>query len=165
MSDYGITVSSPNVDTKTASITQQLLTTKYPLMKLDRNNPVSFQNIRIMFNNEPPSPTANNTNNTLLYSFKHNYSYTPAIWSFCKADGVTIAGVTGTSYFTDSGLIGGNDTVVNTSFAQIKVGADTTYCYIYIVKFTNSTGTPTYVAGAALNFRFYVFAQDVSSTS
>jgi len=161
MGEFGIKIVDDVTDVSSATTVQTLLSSKYELMKLDRNNNVSFQNIRIFFANEPPAPDALNTTVTLLYKFEHGYKYTPAIWSYCKADGVTVGGVTGTVYFTDNGTVGGSTTSAGASYATVQTGADETYCYIYITKFTGVSGVPIYMAGSALNFRFYVFAQDV----
>lgn len=80
MADDIITISAPNTDTRTASGTDVFFTTQYPFMKLDATNDVSFQTISILFNNEPPQPSAFNYTSTLLYSFEHGYSYVPSIW-------------------------------------------------------------------------------------
>ena len=155
MGNFGIKVTGDSTNINEAGIEQTLLNSKDPLMKLDRANSVSFQNIRIFFANEPPVPAANTTTTTLLYKFKHGYDYTPAIWSYCRFDGAI------TTYFVDSGTIAGTTTGIGTSYAQIFTGADSAYCYIYIFKYTGPLAAPVYVAGSALNFRFYVFAQDV----
>lgn len=74
-------VSSTGASIQTANGPQSLLSGKYPMTKLDTINLVSFQTIRILFNHEPPQPDLNaGFTDTLLYQFKHGYSYPPAIW-------------------------------------------------------------------------------------
>ena len=163
MSDL-ISVTSNGVDIKNASTKDILLSSQYPLMKLDQANQNSFQNVSLFFNNEPPDPAPSNSNSTLVYKFSHGYSYTPSVWAFCEAVGVTIHGTFQTTYFNDSGLIGGSNTGVNVSYTTITTGVDSTYYYVYVNKFINSTGTTAHIAGATLNFRFYVFADDLSGT-
>lgn len=165
MSDFGIKVSANNTDVYSATDAQTILTSKFPLAKLDRTNPVSFQNIRIFFASEPPAPAVGTqtTTTTLLYSFPHGYSYTPSIWAFCQAVGVTGQFSGTTTYFQDKGLVGGSDTSVGAANAQVYTGVDETNCYIYITKFTGLLGPQIFVAGAALNIRFYVFVEDVGN--
>ena len=72
-----LTVSSNNIDIRTANGPQVTFSTQYPFGKLDKTNNVSFQNISILFKNEPPIPpgTPGNTGplKTLVYSFPHGY--------------------------------------------------------------------------------------------
>lgn len=167
MSDFGITVSSNNVSVGEASTSEVVLTSKYPLAKIDRNNKVSFQNIRIFFANEPPAPAVGTqtTITTFLYGFPHGYTYTPSYWAFSQAVGVFGQFSGDTTYFLDSGLIGGNNISAGAANATITIGVDATNCYIYINKFTGLLGPQIFVAGASLTSRIYIFAEDVSSTS
>jgi hypothetical protein len=54
----------------------------YPYTKLDTQNVVSFQTISLLFNSEPPQPPSGAPyyTNTVVYKFKHGYSYIPATW-------------------------------------------------------------------------------------
>lgn len=167
MADFGITVSSNNVDTTQATTSQQLLTSKYPLMKLDRTNKVSFQNLRIFFANEPPAPAVGTTTvtTTLITFFPHGYKYVPKIWSFCRAVGVTGQFQGSITYFLDRGLIGGNGTAANAPNSYAYVEVDATNVYVYVTKFTGTVGPPIFLAGATLNFRIYVQVDDVVSTT
>lgn len=162
MADFGIKVSQNNTDVSTATDAQTILTSKFPLAKLDRTKTVSFQNIRIFFATEPPAPAVGTTTTTttLLYSFPHGYSYTPSIWAFCQAVGVTGQFSGSITYFQDRGLVGGFE-AAGSSNAYITTGVDATNCYIYISKFTGLVGPQIFVAGSALNIRFYVFVEDL----
>jgi hypothetical protein len=162
MSNFGIKVSSNGVDISKATVSETLLSSQSPLMKLDSTVKTSFQNIVIFFSKEIPNPGASQSSDTLIYRFKHTYTYTPSIWAMCQAVGVTIRGTVQTTYFTDTGLIGGNNTAINSSFVTISTGADDTYCYIYAHKFTKSTGVEAPVIGVFLNLRFYAFVNDLS---
>lgn len=163
MSDFGMKVSANGTNVSNASNVQMILTSKNPLAKLDRTNKVSFQNIQIFFAHEPPAPAVGTTNTitTLLYQFPHGYPYTPSIWSFCQAVGVQGQFQGSTTYFEDSGLIGGSNTSVNAPYALIYTGVDATNCYVYITKFTGTIGPQIFVAGSLLNIRFYVFVEDL----
>lgn len=164
MADFGITVSSNNVSTTNANTPQQVLTSKYPLAKIDRTKQTSFQNIHIFFANEPPAPAVGDlttTTVTLLYRFAHGYTYTPSIWTFYRAVGVTGSFIVGgITYFMDSGVIGGNNTGVNSPYAYIDTIVDSTYVSIYLYKYTG-VGPQIFVAGSGLNIRSYVFAEDL----
>jgi len=161
--DYGIVVTENGVDASKATDLQKVLNLKYPLMKIDRDKSTSFKNIKITFVNDPPAPAVGTTTSisTQIYKFEHGYTYKPAIWSFCRADGVSGSFSGTTTYFVDSGLIGGSNTGFNFPFAFAYTGCDSQYCYIYVKKFTGTVGPAINLTGALLYIRFYVFAQDV----
>jgi hypothetical protein len=75
-----LTIAAPNTDTRSARGADVFFTTKYPFMKLDTTNEVSFQTISVLFNSEPPQPPAFSYTNTLIYSFAHGYDYVPSVW-------------------------------------------------------------------------------------
>lgn len=163
MADFGIKVSTNNTDVSAASNAQMVLTSQYPLAKLDRTKQVSFQNIQIFFADEPPAPPVSPTptiTTTFIYKFAHGYPYRPSIWSFCQATGVTGQFQGSTTYFEDNGLIGGS-LAANAPNCQLFTGVDDTYCYVYVTKYTGTVGPAVFVAGALVNIRFYVFVEDL----
>lgn len=79
---------------ETASGPQALLNDSQPLTKLDVTNGVSFQTLNILFNHEPPQPPNSSPwyTTTLLYQFKHGYTYTPADWMMWQNSSPTTPG-------------------------------------------------------------------------
>jgi hypothetical protein len=74
-------VSSSGSRVQTALGPDSLLSIDKPLTKLDTTNKVSFQTISILFNREPPQPTASSYTNTVLYKTEHGYkNYIPSTW-------------------------------------------------------------------------------------
>lgn len=73
-------VSTTGRDVQVASGPEQLLNMKYPFTKLDTTKTVSFQTLSILFNNDPPQPSALSYTSTLIYSFPHPYTYVPSVW-------------------------------------------------------------------------------------
>lgn len=74
-----VSASGSSVDDSTKA--KVLLDDKNPLAKLDSQNTVSFQNIRILFNNEPTASSLSNPNTkTLIYTFPHGYDYVSSSW-------------------------------------------------------------------------------------
>jgi len=79
MGPMTVVTSGSNIQEPT--ITNTIMNSKIPYTKLDTRNVVSFQTISLLFNHEPPQPTAlGGYTQTLVYQFAHGYSYIPSIW-------------------------------------------------------------------------------------
>lgn len=161
-SDFGMKVSRNGVDAKVATGNDLILTSQYPLAKIDSTKKASFQNIRIQFNNNIPLQTP-----TIVYQFAHGYNYTPTVWSLCQIFGIASPYKTGWNYLTDDGPM----LVMNGSFGPVyavtfwtEVDATNVYFYLYrwydqtIVESPNINVT---IAGMSLRIRTYVFAEDI----
>lgn len=152
MTDFGIKVSSNGNDAKIATGSELIMSSKYPLAKIDRTNPTSFQNIHIVFNNNPPLGPV------LVYKFKHGYTYTPTIWSLVQSFGV------GAPYTADPYIMDAGDLLHDSmsSYCQFYVEADSQYVYYYVNRLVDTrSGVNVTVAGVALRVRTYVFVEDV----
>lgn len=75
-------VGSNGQSVQTAVGPDALLSVKNPLTKLDVTNIESFQTIQLLLNHEPPQAPASAPfyTDTVVYPFKHNYTYVPAVW-------------------------------------------------------------------------------------
>lgn len=154
-------VSPPGVDVKTAADKQLVINGSYPFLKLDTQNPVSFQTIVFTFNTDPPEPSGGNTTqNTTVYTIPHGYSYTPAFWSLVQ----TLVPPTGThlsqTYFQSAGIIAAQ--TVDDS-AGFLIEADSRNIYFIVQKFNDGAGSPNNLVGCVLRIRLYVFVDDLTA--
>ena len=158
-----LSISSNGVDVRSAKNSQLVFSDKYPFHKLDKTNSVSFQNIRLYFNNDTPNPSgigADIYNRTLVYQFKHGYSYIPATW----LELFVISGLYVNFFYQEYGVI-----ALTRNFpycaAELHYTVDATNVNIYIDKFYDLSGGATTVptvASISLLIRFYVFVEDLS---
>lgn len=149
-------ISKDGYDTRSASNEQLLVNSDYPFAKLDTQNNVSFQNIRIFFSRDTPF-TAGATVKTLVYSFAHGYTYVPQVWVLYQNQGSTGLG-TGFSYGYEDSLILGND-AFNTATLHIEV--DSQNVNVYVIKQTSAIPNNPNIASYVLLLRVYVFVDDV----
>lgn len=161
MGDYGIKVSTDEIDAKGAAMRDLLLSTRYPFHKLDVTKRESFQNISLNFVNEPPTPDGVGTTSleTTVYRFEHGYTYIPAVWVLYQ-----------NLYVTATVLYGYRENIINTisagSFAFLVTYVDDKYVTFkvrknyFIADPLNPPALPN-IAGYKLKLRCYVFAEDV----
>lgn len=163
MADFGLKVSRNGTDAKLVEATDLILTSKYPLAKIDSTKAGSFKNVRIQFNNNVPLNVP-----TVVYQFKHGYNYTPSIWSLCRIFGLASPYLTDYNYIIDDGPVmtyrgaGGAIDVV-----YFWAEADATNVYYYVNRIADTTAyAPTVInvtiAGVSLRIRTYVFVEDVN---
>lgn len=163
MSDFGIKVTSKDAAVDSAALKEQLLNTKWPFAKLDVTNPVSFQNIRIVFNNDVPYNGDGSARRTDVYQFKHGAvdpktgkKLVPQFWILGKNSNTTPGAQ---AYFT-----GGGQIAAITAFSPVVFGVevDDTNVYLYVVKYyDNITPQNTNIAGTILQIRCYIFVEDL----
>lgn len=165
-------ISQNNVDVSQATDKQLVFNDKYPFHKLDKTKTVSFQNIRLFFNREPPNPSGAGADvgplSTLVYSFPHGYAYTPASWFFIQnlATNNTLQrpayqqeGGYGSFY---GGIVLETDAAFFTA-AILRITVDATNVNVYIDKYYNNAtafGLPN-IASFTLLIRAYVFVEDL----
>lgn len=174
MGDFGIKISTEGIDVNDAKPQETLLSTKYPLHKLDTQNPVSFQNLSIYFNANPPDPdgTIETSLTTQIYSFPHGYDYTPTTWMMFQRNagpGVQSnpASTKYSAYQYEGGIIAAADVGDFSNFAYLNYSVDNKNVYIKVTKVYNVfTGAPPVDLSAyALLVRIYVFVEDLVGTS
>lgn len=146
-----------------------IFTTKYPFAKLDTqlgidltknpvSGPVSFQNISIIFKNEPPV-TAGGTQSTLIYKFKHGYDYMPTWW-------VLYQNTIGSNDSAQWNYGNEGSVIVSTleafNFAQLIINVDTKYMYIYVFKSWASALDPApNIKNFMITIRAYIFTDPI----
>lgn len=157
-----ITISQNNVDVRNAKGNQVLFSAQYPFAKLDKTNTVSFQNITLFFNNEPPNPSGGSFGpvTTLVYSFPHGYTYVPSTWFLMQH----VGGDTSSQkpiYQQEGGTI----SLVNAlTVASLRMQADDAKCYFYVDKTSDGTNFAN-IQAVTLVIRVYVFAGDLTGTA
>jgi hypothetical protein len=170
-----LSISQNNVDVSQATDKQLVFNDKYPFHKLDKSKTVSFQNIRLFFNTEPPNPTGVYPTDvgpvtTLVYSFPHGYKYTPATWFLMS--NVTSSGTGLQPAYQQEGGYGGffgalilETNELDFTAAILRVTADSTNVNFYVDKYWSNPGganpTPANIAAFTLLIRVYVFAEDL----
>jgi len=160
MSDYGLKVSKDGVDVRTATGVELLLNLSKPQAKLDTTKTVSFQNIDLLFLNDPPEGTgAGDTATTLVYKVAHGYTYTPSFW--CLVQETPPSGTAFyQAYFQDTGLVAQH---TGFDYASFYVKADATNVNFYVDKYYDSGfgGLANNISGMLLRIRLYIFVEDL----
>lgn len=153
-----ITVYSPTGTGAQQEPENVIFTTKYPFAKLDTQNPVSFQNISIFFNSDPPyDPTGATAVTTEVYKFAHGYDYEPTWWVLFLNNNASNNSA-GFTYGEEGSII--KSTSVST-FVQLVVSVDKTFVHISVIKtFTMADPAPN-IIGYTVTLRFYVFTEPV----
>lgn len=160
-----MSVSQNGVDLRNASASQLVFSSQYPFAKLDRTNNVSFQNISILFNTEPPNPDGISvfTLTTLVYKFAHGYTYVPSTWFMMQNPSPGSVGLQ-PAYQQEGGDIIITNEADGTS-AVLSMQADSTNVYLYVTKNYTSGDTLPNIQGFSINIRIYVFAGDLTGTT
>lgn len=142
MSDFGLKISLPGVDVKTATPEQCSIHTSYDSLKvrIDNQNPQEG-NILITFNDTPSAGTYNIT------TIHHGYGYIPAYYFFFD----TLSSNTQTD--AEVGSIFGLDADHASIFQAIPDDQNITFNLV-------TDGVFDTLAGKFYAFRFYVFAND-----
>ena len=153
-----VVVSANGSDTRSASGAQILFNADNPFSKLDTTNTVSFQNINLLFNSDPPVPGVGGTSIvTKVYSFPHGYSYVPQTWVLYQNDSGTGNSSSLTYGYEDSTIA----SQPGFNFAYLHVEADATDVNIYVNKTAGLVPTNPSIQGFTLKLRIYVFVDDI----
>jgi hypothetical protein len=159
MADFGVKVSTSGNSATAATGAQLVLTSKYPLAKLDRLNPASFSNIHVTFLHDVP------VGETLIYTLKHGYKYRPTVWHLIQIVGIA-APYTDFGFIMDSGtMLEGPGTTGGYQYVAVYTKWDETNIYYYVNKRVASLVVTPFsavtVAGMALRIRTYAFVEDI----
>jgi hypothetical protein len=145
-SDYGVKVSLPGYNVKTATPEQCVIHSNYDTFKVNRHaSPAHFGVVHVVFNTSPGISTTTN-----IYTKNHPYGYQPSTW--VHAEQTTAASV---PYLQT--IDGELSTGVDDNFIFY---ATTTQFKIDFVRGGFSTGGS--MVGRTYNFRYYIFAEDGS---
>lgn len=164
MNNGPISVSAPGKSLIGATAQDITFSTRYPFAKLDSTNINSFEIISLFFNTEPPNPVAPTStathSNTLVYQYKHGYTYTPSTWFLLSINNfANTLGPEGSMIISIGNQPGSTNAILN-------VVVDNTYVYFYIYKtWGYSFGTPDpfppNIIGYTVSIRAYIFAEDL----
>lgn len=167
--DYGIRISKDGSDADAlgnvfADRQSLLMNMRDPMAKLDTTNPVSFQNISLTFNTDPPEPTgAGEEKETVVYQFAHGYTYSPTVWTLAQVtQRPTTPGTFYQNFFQTVGVI---KSTTAADFAALQMRNDNQYVYISVRKGYNAGlgGTPQNIVGCKILIRIYVFVEDYNN--
>jgi hypothetical protein len=164
----GIKITSPTGVGPQGGPEQVIFTTKYPFAKLDTQlgvdlttdppqGPVSFQNISIFFNTDPPNP-ASGTLTTLVYSFAHGYDYVPTYWVLFRNDNASNSDAAAT-YGNEGSVIASTSTL---TYAQLLVTVTKTHFNVFVLKSRDPLDPgPQNIVGYTIKLRTYIFTDPV----
>ena len=133
---------------------QQLADKQTPQLKIDQTQPISFANILLTFNNEPPQPPSGpQTYSTLVYHTPHGYNYSPAFLPFFVPPLVLIG------YGRNAALL---SQTLNGA-AWLEATADDTNINLWVQNYWDGTpsSTKASVAGLSVYLRLFVFVDSL----
>jgi hypothetical protein len=157
MSDFGIKVSAPGSSANTGN--NLLLTTKYANIKIDSQNPAGFQTITLLITNDTPEPTLPPyATYTVLYKFKHGYTYIPSLETLFILITPPPTAALYSSYFMDYGQI---DAHSADDAVYLYAVADATWVYIVVEKYNDGAGSANLLTGTNVKITTHVFVEDV----
>lgn len=131
------------------------MNTSYAFIKIDTQNKAGFQTITLLITNDPPysPPTGFFNTWTVLYKFKHGYTYTPSLESLFYVTSAP-AGNNPQQYFMDWGVI---CQLTPGDSVYLYAVADATWVYIICDKY----GQNDYVGGTTVQITTHVFVEDI----
>jgi len=161
--NYGVKISAPGTNVKFGSVNDITFNTKYPFLKIDTQLPTGFQSINLSIINDPPEPDGfiDVDKYTVIYQFKHGYSYTPSLETLFYVVSPFPGVPYYQQYFLDSGILS-----AHTAFdgASIYAVADNTNVYFIVWKYYEPGlgGQQNPLSGILLRISCHVFVDDLS---
>jgi hypothetical protein len=159
--DYGILISQPGVDVANATASQEMLNTSYPALKIDTQNAAGFQTILLSILTDPPEPNVGigqYETYTIVYKYKHGYSYRPSIETLFYITVPPPGAHYSTPYFLDWTILGAQS--VDDSAAMYAV-CDDTWVYYIVQKSNDGLGSSNLLSGTAIQITTHVFLDGV----
>lgn len=139
MEDVAIIITQPGSDaSQNPTAEQTTLNTKYAQLKIDTTNDAGFQTLTLSIVNDPPEPAGFGHQYTLVYKYKHNYTYKPAIETLFNVTSPPPVTSYNTPYFLDWSVLASKTA---DDYAAIYAVADDTWVY-YIVDKWKQLGFP-----------------------
>jgi len=158
--DFGIIISPPGISATDPASGQFSLNTSNPFIKIDTQNDGGFKTITLIITTDPPEPPPTGVPNyTLLYRFKHGYTYIPSLESlFYVSSPPPSPYSNGTqTYFQDSGQLGAATIAASASLYAV---ADATWVNIICSK-VSFDGSITLLTGTNVQITTHVFVEDI----
>lgn len=157
--DYGILISEPGRGTEGVPLNRTIVNTAYAQLKLDTQNDSSFKTITMSIVNDPPEPVGPAQHKyTVIYKYKHGYTYKPAIETLFHITTPPPGSHYTTPYFLDwTGLAA--QTVDD--YATLYAVADDTWIYYIVDKWNDGAGSSNLLTGANIDITTHVFLDGV----
>lgn len=157
--DVGIIITEPGVDaTQNPSANKMTLNTKYAQLKIDTTNAAGFQTLTLSLINDPPEPTPPGHRYTIVYQYRHGYTYKPAIETLFNITTPPPATSYTIPYFLDSTLIKSTTTA---DYAAIYALADDTWVYYIVDKYKNLSGSSNLITGTNIRITTHCFLDGI----
>lgn len=157
--DYGILITAPGADVNNPAGGQIILDTSNPFIKIDTQNPASFQSLLLLITNDPPEPVFPATDKyTVVGSFTHGYKYIPSIETLFYVQNFAPGLNGGMQYFQDTGFLGGHTA---DDGVYLYAVADATKVYFIIDKNNDSAGLANPLNGTTIQITVHVFVEDI----
>jgi hypothetical protein len=156
--DFGILISQPGQAVSNAPAAKIVMNTAHPFIKIDTQNVAGFQTITLSIVNNPPEPVGPAIDAyTVVYKFKHGYTYIPSLETLFYVTAFAPGMVGGQTYFQDYGFLGGHTAFDGVNMYAI---ADATWVYIMVDKY-NQGGSPNTLTGTNVTITTHVFVEDI----
>jgi hypothetical protein len=156
--DYGIFITQPGTDATTQpKLNKTTLNTAYAQLKIDTTNVTGFQTLTLSIVNDPPEPGVGHVY-TVVYKYKHGYTYKPAIETLFNITTPPPATSYSTPYFLDWTALAQRS--VN-DYAAMYAVADDTWIYYIVDKWNGGGGLANLLTGCNINITTHAFLDGV----
>lgn len=160
--DVGIIITQPGTDaTQNPLASKTTLNTKYAQLKIDTTNAAGFQTLTLSIINDPPEPVLPAFHKyTVIYKYRHNYTYKPAIETLFNITTPPPATSYSTPYFLDWTSLAAKTV---SDYAGLYAVADDTWVYYIVDKWNDGSGigSTNLLTGCNINITTHCFLDGV----
>lgn len=157
--DYGILITQPGTDASGApTLNKTTLNTAYAQLKIDTTNAFGFQTLTMSIVNDPPEPAGAGHKYTVIYQYKHGYTYMPAIETLFNVTTPPPATTYTTPYFLDWVSLA---THTIADYAALYAVTDDTWVYYIVDKWNAGGGSANLLTGTNINITTHCFLDGV----
>lgn len=158
--DYGILITQPGTDaTGAPTLNKTTLNTAYAQLKIDVTNVAGFQTLTMSIVNDPPEPVFPAQHKyTVIYKYKHGYTYKPAIETLFNITTPPPATSYSTPYFLDWTALAAHTV---DDYSALYAVADDTWVYYIVDKWNDGGGSPNLLTGCNINITTHCFLDGV----
>lgn len=157
--DYGILISQPGTDaTGAPTLNKTTLNTAYAQLKIDTTNVTGFQTLTMSIVNDPPEPAGTGHKYTIIYQYKHGYTYLPAIETLFNITTPPPSTSYSTPYFLDWTALAAK--TVN-DYAALYAVADNTWVYYIVDKWNGGGGLANLLTGTNMSITTHLFLDGI----
>lgn len=157
--DYGILITQPGADASAdPTLNKTTLNTAYAQLKIDTTNAFGFQTLTLSIVNDPPEPAGAGHKYTIVYQYKHGYTYKPAVETLFNITTAPPSTSYSTPYFLDWTTLAAKSV---DDFAGMYAVADDTWVYYIVDKWNSGSGMANLLTGCNINITTHVFLDGV----